>query len=198
VIRELLLGPRRYTDILGGLPGVGSSVLSLRLRELEAAGLLVRHRLAPPAATTVYGLTDVGEDLGPAVDALGRWGLQFMDAARPGDALRPSWMTYSLSISVPIAVLPDNGELGLQLDGEMNTLIRRGDRLRAQWGEPDSPLTTVNSSLLAMYLAVSGQSSRHDPDQRAAFTISGDHAMAERFLDAASGAWRTPAITNAR
>ena len=57
VVRELLLGPRRYTDLLEGLPGVGTNVLSTRLRELERAGVVIRRRLLPPTAVTVYELT---------------------------------------------------------------------------------------------------------------------------------------------
>jgi DNA-binding HxlR family transcriptional regulator len=74
VIRELLLGPKRFTDLRSGLPGVSPDVLSQRLRELDDAGLLTRRRLAPPAASQVYGLTERGQALEPVVLELGRWG----------------------------------------------------------------------------------------------------------------------------
>src|SRR5919106_3050575 len=63
VVRELLKGPRRYTDLAGGLPGIGTNVLATRLRELEAAGVVGRRRLPPPAASTVYELTEYGAQL---------------------------------------------------------------------------------------------------------------------------------------
>jgi DNA-binding HxlR family transcriptional regulator len=74
VVRELLLGPKRFTDLRAGIPNVGPDLLSQRLRELEQAGILQRRRLPPPAATAVYELTDRGRELEPVVLALGRWG----------------------------------------------------------------------------------------------------------------------------
>src|SRR5256886_7021284 len=74
VVRELLLGPKRFTDLRSGLPHVGPDMLSQRLRELEAAGLIERATLPPPAAARVYALTARGHELEPVVLALGRFG----------------------------------------------------------------------------------------------------------------------------
>jgi DNA-binding HxlR family transcriptional regulator len=74
VVRELILGPKRFTDLRAGLPHVGPDVLAQRLRELEAAGLLRRRKLAPPAGSRVYELTDRGHALEPVLTELGRWG----------------------------------------------------------------------------------------------------------------------------
>jgi DNA-binding HxlR family transcriptional regulator len=74
VVRELLLGPKRFTDLRAGLPHVSPDVLSQRLRELERDGLVHRRVLAPPAGSRVYELTDRGLELEPVVLALGRWG----------------------------------------------------------------------------------------------------------------------------
>jgi DNA-binding HxlR family transcriptional regulator len=74
VVRELLLGPKRFTDLREGLPNVGPDILAQRLRELEQAALVRRRKLAPPAASHVYELTDRGQELEPVVLALGRWG----------------------------------------------------------------------------------------------------------------------------
>src|SRR5215218_3737751 len=80
VVRELLFGPRRYTDLLEGLPGIGTNVLAARLRELEAGGIVERRRLPPPAPATVYEVTDRGRALRPVLDELARWGLADLDA----------------------------------------------------------------------------------------------------------------------
>jgi len=74
VVRELLHGPKRFTDLRAGLPRVGPDMLAARLRELEEAGVVRRGALPPPAASKVYELTDWGADLAPALVALGRWG----------------------------------------------------------------------------------------------------------------------------
>jgi DNA-binding HxlR family transcriptional regulator len=74
VVRELLLGPKRFTDLRAGMPNLSPDVLSQRLRELERAGVVRRSTLPPPAASRVYELTDWGLELEPVVLALGRWG----------------------------------------------------------------------------------------------------------------------------
>ena len=74
VVRELLLGPKRFTDLRAGLPRVGPDILSARLRELEEAGVVRRATMPPPAASKVYELTEWGVELAPALVALGRWG----------------------------------------------------------------------------------------------------------------------------
>jgi DNA-binding HxlR family transcriptional regulator len=74
VVRELLYGPKRFTDIRSGLPRVGPDMLAARLRELEEAGVVRRGTLPPPAASKVYELTEWGTELAPVLTALGRWG----------------------------------------------------------------------------------------------------------------------------
>src|SRR3954452_10567314 len=74
VVRELLLGPKRFTDLRAGLPTLGPDVLAQRLRDLEAAGIVARRTLPPPAGSRVYELTERGQELEPVLLALGRWG----------------------------------------------------------------------------------------------------------------------------
>jgi DNA-binding HxlR family transcriptional regulator len=76
VVRELLLGPKRFTDLRGGLPSASTNVLSQRLRELEQAGIARRRKLPPPAGSTVYELTDWGRELKPIVLSLGTWAVR--------------------------------------------------------------------------------------------------------------------------
>jgi DNA-binding HxlR family transcriptional regulator len=96
VVRELLIGPRRFTDLATNLPGVPSSLLGSRLRELETAGLVHRRRLPPPAASTVYELTEGGRALEDVVLAVGRWATLFGRRVTPEDAARPVWQLYAL------------------------------------------------------------------------------------------------------
>ena len=84
VVRELLLGPKRFTDLRAGLPGVSPNVLSQRLRELEGVGIVRRRKLPLPAASRVYELTDWGMELEPVIISLGRWGAR--SPFRPRDA----------------------------------------------------------------------------------------------------------------
>lgn len=85
VVRELLLGPKRFTDLRAGLPGVSPNVLAQRLRELERVGVVRRRRLPPPAASKVYELTEWGAELEPVIVRLGRWGARSPN--KPRDAV---------------------------------------------------------------------------------------------------------------
>ena len=84
VVRELLLGPKRFTDLRAGLPNASPNVLAQRLRELEGAGVVRRRKLPPPAASRVYELTDWGMELEPVITRLGRWGAR--SPSKPRDA----------------------------------------------------------------------------------------------------------------
>ena len=84
VVRELLLGPKRFTDLRAGIPNASPNVLSQRLRELEGAGIVRRRKLPPPAASRVYELTDWGMELEPVIVRLGRWGAR--SPSKPRDA----------------------------------------------------------------------------------------------------------------
>jgi DNA-binding HxlR family transcriptional regulator len=89
LVRELLLGPRRYGDLLAASPGIGTNLLAGRLREMEAQGLVERATLPPPAGSTVYRLTETGAELETVVRAIGRWGGRFMGPRRPEEHLSP-------------------------------------------------------------------------------------------------------------
>jgi DNA-binding HxlR family transcriptional regulator len=91
VVRELLRGPRRYTDLASGLPGIGTNILAARLRDLEAAGVVRKRKLPPPAASTVYELTEYGAELEEVVYALARWGARSLGPPKPEDELYPEW-----------------------------------------------------------------------------------------------------------
>lgn len=96
VIRELLLGPRRYTDLRRGLPGIGEGLLSARLKELERQGLIERRRLFPPSSSVVYELTGAGRELEVVVDALARWGARWLGTPGNGEAIRPRWVMLAM------------------------------------------------------------------------------------------------------
>ncbi len=85
IIRELLFGPQRFSDLRRGLGEVSPSVLTQRLATLEAAGVIRKTVLKPPAASTVYELAEAGRELLPAIRELGRWGARFLMPAEPGE-----------------------------------------------------------------------------------------------------------------
>lgn len=96
IVRELLAGPRRYTDLHADLPGVSTDVLASRLRDMERDGLTTRRRLPPPGAAYVYELTPRGRELLPVLQALGTWGAPALGERRPTDAVRAHWFALPL------------------------------------------------------------------------------------------------------
>lgn len=97
VVRELVPGPRRFTDLLDGLPGVSRNLLTDRLRDLEGEGIVARQELPPPAARQVYALTDDGRDLAAAVGPLIAWGARRMGDRGPADSFHPRWAAVAMS-----------------------------------------------------------------------------------------------------
>ena len=96
IVRELLHGPKRYTDLTHGLPGIGTNILAARLRDLEESGVVQKRTLPPPAASTVYELTEYGAGLKEALYALARWGARTIGPPGPDDELYPEWGVNAL------------------------------------------------------------------------------------------------------
>ena len=96
LVRELLTGPKRHTDLRAGLPGIATNVLGDRLQLLQQAGLIRRTTLPPPAASTVYELTDRGYQLKPVLLALADWGQPLLGSPRDQDTYRLSWLVLAL------------------------------------------------------------------------------------------------------
>ncbi|MFE1772379.1 winged helix-turn-helix transcriptional regulator [Streptomyces sp. NPDC059008] len=124
IVRELLGGSRRYTDLHADLPGVSTDMLASRLKDMERDGLVTRRRLAPPGAAYVYELTARGRALLPALSALADWGAPALDGRRPTDAVRAHWFAVPL-----IARLADHFTDGVRVvdialdEGEFHVLL---------------------------------------------------------------------------
>lgn len=96
VVRELLNGPKRYTDLAEALPGIGTNILANRLRDLEQGGIVQKRRLPPPAAAQVYELTPYGEELREPLYALARWGARSLGPPTADDSLAPGWLVNAI------------------------------------------------------------------------------------------------------
>ena len=99
VVRELLHGPKRYTDLADHLPGIGTNILAVRLKELEAAGIVEKKKLPPPFSSTVYELTPAGRQLRPVLHELARFGARLMGPPPP-DALTEGWLVGALDLAL--------------------------------------------------------------------------------------------------
>jgi DNA-binding HxlR family transcriptional regulator len=181
VVRELLLGPKRFTDLRAGLPGAKPSVLAQRLRDLEQGGIVQRRKLGPPAGARVYELTDSGRELEPIVMALGRWGRRVpirSGAAHGVDAevLALKWRfdpeaSGDLSASYELRLAEDRFWIDVA-DGRIET--RRGDA-----EAPDAIIETSPETLEAVIIDGRDLAETvRSGDMR----IEGDQRLAARFL----------------
>ena len=115
IVRELLAGPRRYTDLHADLPGISTDVLAARLKEMEQDRLVTRRRLPPPAAATVYELTPRGHSLLAALTALADWGTAGLADPGPTDALRAHWSALPLMRVLAHLAMPYEGIVTIRL-----------------------------------------------------------------------------------
>jgi len=184
VVRELLLGPKRFTDIRAGLPHVSPDVLAQRLRDLEQAGIVHHRRLPPPYGSQVYELTASGRALEPALMALGRWGGTF--APPPSDEMCMSLDAYIVSLRT----LFDAERAGdfaarveLRLGAERFRVAIADGTVDAGRGEMPDAQAVIEADPPMMLLEVL-HGHRRLADALAAETIriSGDKRMAKRFM----------------
>ena len=173
IVRELLHGPKRYTDLAASLPGIGTNILAARLKDLETGGLLTKHRLEPPAASQVYELTPYGHELKPVMRALALWGLRSIDAPTEEDDLAPGWLYGALdTVFAPVA---PPGSFEFRIGNEVAGLVDG----EARRGSIEDAHVVVEGRVDAFYwLFVE----RRWQD----VNVEGDRELLERLLDAAA------------
>ena len=134
IVRNLLLGPQRYSDLLRGLPGITTNLLAKRLQEMEAEGLIERGEGTSAAAA--YRLTGVGRDLEPAIHALGRWGWRRMGKPTGRDRRSIEWLLVALRRRYRGDVTMS---AELEADGNAYHIVLRGDRAEIGRGRAPAP-----------------------------------------------------------
>ena len=151
VVRELVLGPKRFTDLQRGLPGIATNVLSQRLRQLERDGVVARRVLPPPAASTVYELTGYGRELVPIMLEFGRWGARTMGERGPGQALRSEWLAVAFqAFYQPQAAEGVSATIGFAFDDGAFTVDFDDGRLEIRPGRPEQADLTVTADPQAL------------------------------------------------
>jgi DNA-binding HxlR family transcriptional regulator len=168
IVQELMKRPSRYGELARRLPGIGTTVLADRLRKLEAAGVVERH-LGEVGVSVTYGLTERGLGLDKALEALRRWGVNYLtELAADGAECR----AYDVHYVDGIDAL-DDGEFGLVVDGRPSTLRFSGGRLEHSPGQPASPLLIVSTSSDFMDRWAAGSSSWDDGLESGEVELSG-------------------------
>jgi DNA-binding HxlR family transcriptional regulator len=182
VVRDLFLGPQRYTDLQAGLPGIASDILTARLRTLEDEGLVRRRELAPPAPATVYELTDAGRRLGPLIRALGEVGLTLLDTPAPGQPVNPGPVVMSLNLVFRAEEADGVKETyGLELDGHAFTVEVDGGTVTTERGAPASPTATFRTDPRTLVALLRGETTTAAAEAGGDLEVEGDRAALDRF-----------------
>jgi DNA-binding HxlR family transcriptional regulator len=186
VARELTHGPKRFTDLRAGLPGVSADVLAQRLRALEAAGIIARRTLAPPSAARVYELTEWGAELQPVLLALGRFGSRAPLPSEPAALSVDAAVTMlETTYRPPASPGPRAGGVryGLVLNGDSFELETGGDSLRARRGDARDPSATLDTDTATLVSVLFEGQALEDAIAEETARVSGDRSAAQRLLE---------------
>lgn len=182
VMRELMLGPKRFSDLRGSLPGISANVLTQRLEGLEAAGVLTRRKLPPPVSAQVYELTEWGYESEPIFQALGRW------AARSPlhDPTLP-FSTASLILSLRTMLAAKraeglNARIGLRLNGETFMAHLHDGRIDIARGDVDGADLILSGTPPMLAGVIYGGQPLEAMENAGVIVVEGDRELAQRFI----------------
>jgi DNA-binding HxlR family transcriptional regulator len=169
VVRELMHGQKRYTDLAASLPGIGTNVLAARLKELEAAGIVAKRTLPPPAASRVYELTGYGQELRPAMRELALWGARSLGPPTAEDELFPGWLENALD--VVLAPLAPDGRYEFRVGDEVASLVDG----EAHGGPASAPDVVIEGDAEGVYHFLVDRTV-------AGVTVTGDRTLVDALL----------------
>ena len=180
IMRELILGPKRFTDLRGSLPGISANVLTQRLEELEAASILVRRRLPPPAASQIYELTEWGRESEILFQVLGRWACR-SPTMQPGMPMSNASVILSMRTMIDRSRIGDmNATIGLRFgEEEFRLVIQEGDFTAARGEVAGADVIFAGDQNALAGLIYGGLAFE---DVATALQVEGDRAVAERFI----------------
>lgn len=182
VMRELMLGPKRFSDLRGGLPGISASVLTQRLEGLETAGVLARHRLPPPAASQVYELTPWGYESEPIFQALGRWAAR-SPAHDPTLPFSPASLMLSLRTMLdPARAGGIDARIGFRLGDETFLGHLANGRIEIAAGTLAGADLVLAGPAPVLAAAIYGGQTLNTLEAEGALRIEGDRALAARLV----------------
>jgi DNA-binding HxlR family transcriptional regulator len=170
VVRELMHGPKRYTDLAAHLHGIGTNILAARLRDLEQNGVVTRRMLPPPAASKVYELTDYGRELKPAMRELAIWGARSLGPPTVPDELFDGWLANAMDIV--LADFAPEGRFEFRVGSEITSLVN-GEVVVGSIPDPDVVVTGDPQGIYSLFV-----------DQCLdGVTVEGDQALLDALLE---------------
>jgi DNA-binding HxlR family transcriptional regulator len=192
IVRELLHGPKRYTDLHDGLPGIGTNILAARLRDLEAHGIVSKRKLPAPAASTVYELTEYGAELEEVVYALARWGARTLGPPGPDDELYPEWGVNACSaLFSPEAARGLTETYVLRVNGDVFSVRLRNGSMHASTGAVPDADVDVTLDMATFFRLTGGEVTPDDAEEQGLVAVEGDREALRRCFEVLSMAPRT-------
>jgi DNA-binding HxlR family transcriptional regulator len=172
VVRELMRGPKRYTDLADHLPGIGTNILAARLRDLETHGIVTKRRLPPPAASRVYELTDYGRELDTVMRELALWGARSLGPPSEADELFPGWLESA--VGTVLAPIAPPGRFEFRVGDEVASLVD-GEAVGGPIEQPDVVVEGDAEGVYHMFV-----------DRRLdCVSVEGDRELLERLVNEA-------------
>lgn len=182
IVRDLSVGARRFKELHEGLPGVPTTVLTTRLRELEQAGIVERAVPARPSRGLLYTLTPYGQELTPVLDALGQWGAKRMSAPSPHDIITDSSLAAALRTGFQPGKPAAAVTYLIHAGPATAWATTAGDSITVGTGEPDAvPDLTIHSGP-QMRLLLAGELSSADALASGDFQIEGPRRALDTFV----------------
>ena len=175
VLRELLLGPRRFSDLRGDLPAISANVLTQRLKELESRRLVRRRKLPPPASVQVYEATDWGLEAAPVMRALGRWAVR---STRHDTSQFVSPVSILMSMQTMLVADRARGfkaRIGFRFGERFYVADLHENRLDVRHGQPEATDVVFNATPEELAAVLYGGAPLDS------LLFSGDRSVAERF-----------------
>jgi DNA-binding HxlR family transcriptional regulator len=180
VVRELVFGPKRFTDLRAGLPGIGPNVLSQRLKELEEVGVLRRRVLPPPASVPVYELTEWGAELEEILVRLGRWGARSPDMPEEAET-QPEWLVLGLRALYDPEGEPPATQYELRFGDEVFWADADDGSVRVGRGSASDPDAVLTAEVDTIAMLIRRRLTPAAALKSGALKLDGDRAALDRF-----------------
>ena len=181
IVRDLLRGPKRYTDLARGLPGIGTNILAARLRDLEQAGVVEKRKLPPPTPATIYELTPYGRELEEVLHALARWGARSLGPPSADAELYSEWgLNAFAALFDPEAARGVTETYVLKIGDDVFTARVDDGHLNASVGAADDADLVVETDHDTFFALVGGELSPGEAVEQSRARVDGDEAALER------------------
>ena len=183
IVRDLLKGPKRYSDLLAGLPGLGTNILAARLKELEEGGVIRKTKLPPPANVAVYELTEYGADLEQVIQALGRWGFRSLGPPPAECPMPEGWLVQGArSMFDPDLAGGLDESYEVRVGDEIATIRIADGAIEADPGGCADVDAVIELDVGTLFALAAGEMESKDAIAHGAARVQGDPEALGRFV----------------